>query len=882
MNIVQKTVLRKWRRLLWEFAKREWLSILFWSMLGALAAGLARLLVLDNLFRAFAIATYFPSPKHFDDASHYLPYMLAIGVAVVIAVVIYVLESVGRGLRSWIGGVTSGLCFLSFSSMFVTLTFPHGSIQYQMLTDFTVVAGCFVLGYVLHLTARIHALRTLTEDDLRVPSRSRSAVGTEIAESDDPIQSWREDALNRAPLVETLSSKLLIAKSPVISLFGDFGSGKTSILNLLCEHLGERAIVVSFSTWLPGSQETLTSYLLSDIANQCQKKYVVPGLSKSARRLASALAETVPFLKGYSQLLPVPTQRDDIESMKAALARLPKRIVVLLDEIDRMEREELLTLLKVVRGISSLPNLSFVCAAERKTLLTTVKGDVNDDSNLYFEKFFPVSIQVPSVNAEALRKAGIERLAATFGRRGWFANESEAEVFKKQIDGLWSERIAPFCRNLRAIGLLANDVGAAAALLKREVHPVDLTLVELLRRFKPAVYEIVGRNSQTLTGGGDSAKEGFYRTDKEKKAVRERLVADIRKAAAGDEQAERVEGVLHELFPDFDAIVGRFRFEKRTSGDDEKRISHPGMFPAYFRYELPQAMFSSVELEAFVRKFNAATTIDARKRLFLEELGSMEKGNPKRTDFLMKLSEAVKTMNEDVGRGLVNAAMIAADKYVYDSMFIFLAEAGYALRIVIRVAEKIAMQEREALLSQCILEAADDTMAFRVLTRLTGNKSDFDLGISMEQLYPRFAERMRTRYGPEVNPRNVDLTTSDKDAFNLWGHKDAADKATQYDFWLRYIGESRSRLARTFEGIFMPLGLFDSDPTPYVENKISTSDLKRLFEILPDDNAMTDSDRRSLRRLKRFLDGDFKNGIGFQQLDDPSEDDVIKNAASKG
>jgi hypothetical protein len=180
------------------------------------------------------------------------------------------------------------------------------------------------------------------------------------------------------------------------------------------------------------------------------------------------------------------------------------------------------------------------------------------------------------------------------------------------------------------------------------------------------------------------------------------------------------------------------------------------------------------------------------------------------------------------------------------------------------------------------LEAADDTMAFRVLTRLTGNKSDFDLGISMEQLYPRFAERMRTRYGPEVNPRNVDLTTSDKDAFNLWGHKDAADKATQYDFWLRYIGESRSRLARTFEGIFMPLGLFDSDPTPYVENKISTSDLKRLFEILPDDNAMTDSDRRSLRRLKRFLDGDFKNGIGFQQLDDPSEDDVIKNAASKG
>jgi len=48
--------------------------------------------------------------------------------------------------------------------------------------------------------------------------------------------------------------------------------------------------------------------------------------------------------------------------------RLPKRVVVLLDELDRMERDELLPLLKVVRGISALPNLSFVCAAERKTL----------------------------------------------------------------------------------------------------------------------------------------------------------------------------------------------------------------------------------------------------------------------------------------------------------------------------------------------------------------------------------------------------------------------------------------------------------------------------------------------------------------------------------
>jgi hypothetical protein len=176
-------------------------------------------------------------------------------------------------------------------------------------------------------------------------------------------------------------------------------------------------------------------------------------------------------------------------------------------------------------------------------------------------------------------------------------------------------------------------------------------------------------------------------------------------------------------------------------------------------------------------------------------------------------------------------------------------------------------------LSECILVASDDTMAFRVLVWLTGSKSDFDLGVSMEQLYPRFAERMRSRYGPEVDAWNVDLTTSDKDAFNLWGKSDPADKETQYNFWRRYIGQSGSRLARTFQGIFMPVGLYQSDPTPHVENTISTSALKSLYEALPYDNDLTDSDRKSLRRLKRFLDGDFKNGIDFHQLNDPGEDE---------
>ena len=211
----------------------------------------------------------------------------------------------------------------------------------------------------------------------------------------------------------------------MVALFGDFGSGKTSTLNLLREHLQGKAIVVSFSTWLPGSKETLTSYLMADIANECQKDYMVPGLRRSTRGLANALAQSVPLLRGISELFPAATQKDDIENLRTALRRLPKRIVVLLDELDRMEQSELRTLLKVIRGISELPNLSFVCAAERETLVETIRGNLNDKSNLYFEKFFPVAIPIPKIGDSDLRAAGTQRLVSTLRNRSWFESEAE-------------------------------------------------------------------------------------------------------------------------------------------------------------------------------------------------------------------------------------------------------------------------------------------------------------------------------------------------------------------------------------------------------------------------------------------------------------------------
>jgi hypothetical protein len=868
MNTRQKKVLESWRLLLREFVKREWLSIFLSTSLGVLAAEAFDLLLRDWSFQYY-LMTHFEPSVSFDDPKHYFPYLAIIFGTMFLAVVVLIFGYARRGLKSWWAGVTSGLVLLPFASAFLLSILPSSRVHQRFILGLAAAGTWFLVSFVLYLTAKIRAERTVREDEFTVPTIVKSLAGSELSESDDPIQSWPQDALGRAALVDSLSVKIMIAKAPVLALSGAFGVGKTSILNLLREHLGDKAITISFSTWLPGSQETLTSYLLADIASECKKRYIVPGLRQSARRLATALGQRVPVLGDYLKLLPSTTQKDDIENLKSALVRLPKRVVVLLDEIDRMENEEIITLLKVIRGIATLPNLSFVCAGSVETMVTIAKKD-----DEYFEKFFPVVISVPEPDPAALRRMGADRLVATFVSRDWFENSSQAEQFKKRIESVWDARIAPFCKTLRAVGLLANDVSVAAAPLRREVDPVDLTLIEMLHRFKPFVYKLVAKSSFALTGGESFVRGGPYHNEKDEEEARKKLFDDLKEAFPDNGELEQVHGVINELFPLVSKTErlsrrARRRSEQSTTVEEnDKRVREPGIFPAYFRYELPDEIYSSVQLASLLQKLERASTQEACDALFLNSLQSMGKGSLKRDDFLRKLADAVKSIPLPVAKSLGQAAAKASANYTYDMMAQF-AEAGHVLRMILVIAKRLSKTDRATFLQHCILEATDDTMAFRILTILPAQKDDDKIETSVAELYGSFATRMRKRYGREVDAVNFDLSTSDTWALEYWGRDlrasgimtDPQDRKMQNDFWLRYIGHSRSRLAKAFREFFLPVAAYSTDPTPLVENRISIADLKKLYEELPEDATLTDGDRKSLTILSRFLDGEFKNGI---------------------
>jgi predicted KAP-like P-loop ATPase len=85
----------------------------------------------------------------------------------------------------------------------------------------------------------------------------RSSTGV-----DTPIRSLSEDRLGRRSFAQALAAEVMaapVARGYVMGLTGPWGTGKTSILNMTVDAIGDQAVVVQFNPWMFSGTEALVS-----------------------------------------------------------------------------------------------------------------------------------------------------------------------------------------------------------------------------------------------------------------------------------------------------------------------------------------------------------------------------------------------------------------------------------------------------------------------------------------------------------------------------------------------------------------------------------------------------------------------------------------------
>ena len=207
---------------------------------------------------------------------------------------------------------------------------------------------------------------------------------------DQPIKSYKEDILGRSPFAKSLGNAILSYEekdSIVIGLFGAWGSGKTSIINMALEHIDlvsknktddNKPIVVRFNPWNYSDQNQLITQFFRQLSIVLRRPDYAGDAKKAGERLET-------YAKFFEPFASIPTvgpiasifskvfknlgsatknwgdlKSNDLNAIRAELndllAKQPHKIIVVIDDIDRLNNTEIRQIFQLIKSLGDFPN----------------------------------------------------------------------------------------------------------------------------------------------------------------------------------------------------------------------------------------------------------------------------------------------------------------------------------------------------------------------------------------------------------------------------------------------------------------------------------------------------------------------------------------------
>jgi hypothetical protein len=357
--------------------------------------------------------------------------------------------------------------------------------------------------------------------------------------SDIPIAGVDEDLLQRAPvavrLVELACAEPLAAPRAV-GLVGGSGTGKTSILRMVTELLGGRSDVAVVS--LDAAAYTGAAQLLEAMLVHLTEFFATCGVVDTTDSIRDRLARYGGFVSGVAKLAGVKVDIEGAvkrspEAVRAELIEMTqevqKRIVVVIDHVDRYAEKEMAASLEALRRYAAIPYVSIVLAMDRRTIARRLADDDDRDPEVV-ERLLQVELAVPPVDRVLIARivaGGLSRTASRTGRD----IDDVLPLFDPDHEGgaLGLDLIQTPRDAKRAVNALA-----AALPLTNDSYVECLDL--LLRLFVPAL-------------DGPRLDARYHIHDP---AARAQLLAELEAACALHRRAGAARAALHGLFQALD------------------------------------------------------------------------------------------------------------------------------------------------------------------------------------------------------------------------------------------------------------------------------------------------------------------------------------------
>ncbi len=215
---------------------------------------------------------------------------------------------------------------------------------------------------------------------------------------DDEIEDKASDVLGIKSHAEQFAKTVLESNAEGSLVYGidaPWGTGKSSFINLACKYWLEasrdQVIVFRFEPLRYASDPDLAERFIRDLTSEIQQQLFVPELRPAASRYSRMLKGKADFsFLGFKfSLEPSNETIDDLlEDVDDVLKRMDRRLIVIVDDLDRLEPKLVNNVLFTVRRTFKLELASYVLCYDTENLLAGAED--GERARQFLEKFINI------------------------------------------------------------------------------------------------------------------------------------------------------------------------------------------------------------------------------------------------------------------------------------------------------------------------------------------------------------------------------------------------------------------------------------------------------------------------------------------------------------
>jgi predicted KAP-like P-loop ATPase len=438
--------------------------------------------------------------------------------------------------------------------------------------------------------------------------------------SDQPIQSSSQDIIGRKNFARSVAETIFSYETTnelVLGLYGEWGSGKTSLLNLTVERIEElskeaenKPIIIKFNPWNFSEQNQLITQYFSILSRILKRKdnsqdliYIgekleeysdifdplsiipVVGQFTFIAKIGMRLFSDSVKLKGKSKKRSLDEIRKELNDL---LKKIDNKIIVIIDDIDRLTPHEIRQIFQLVKKIADFPNTIYLLAFDKKVVLNALQEVHKGFENEYLEKIIQVPFEIPPISKEDMYQFLFKQI-----------DKIIADLPQKEFDqvywgNIFNSGIKYYFHSLRDVSRFTNILSFNYSLVKGRVNVIDFIAITSIQVFHSELYYSIRSNKDFFAGYKESQSRNLFNNVNKEKEYYNRLIPDHRSISS-----DKLEDFLSRLFPKLESVFGHSFFGASWSGEWRKksRICSEECFDTYFKLAIDASELSQREME---------------------------------------------------------------------------------------------------------------------------------------------------------------------------------------------------------------------------------------------------------------------------------------------